>query len=99
MGVAQVVGRQLRAVLAHVGLGRRDRLRRCVGLRRQGEVRGRLGEVERALREPDAIDRLRGSGRNQQRRGSALPMSSEARITMRRAMKRGSSPPSSIVAR
>ena len=31
--------------------------------------------------------------------GSALPMSSEARMTMRRAMKRGSSPPSSITAR
>ena len=32
-------------------------------------------------------------------RGSALPMSSEARITIRRAMKRASSPPSSIAAR
>ena len=32
-------------------------------------------------------------------RGSALPMSSEARMTIRRTMKRGSSPPSSIAAR
>ena len=31
--------------------------------------------------------------------GSALPMSSLARITIRRAMKRGSSPPSIITAR
>ena len=32
-------------------------------------------------------------------RGSALPMSSEARMTIRRTMKRGSSPPSSMTAR
>jgi hypothetical protein len=32
-------------------------------------------------------------------RGSALPMSSLAKITIRRAMKRGSSPPSSMAAR
>ena len=31
--------------------------------------------------------------------GSALPTSSEARITIRRAMKRGSSPAASILAR
>ena len=58
--VAQVVGRQLRAVLADVGrCAARDRGSERVRLRRQRQVDGRLGEVERALGQADAVDGLR----------------------------------------
>ena len=71
-----------------------------VGLRRQRQVDGRLRERVARLGQPDVLDRRRPRrSPPTARRGSALPMSSEARITIRRTMKRGSSPPSSITAR
>ena len=55
-----------------------------------------LGQVELGLGQPDELD---GPGRGvatSSESGSASPMSSEARITSRRAMNRASSPASSM---
>ena len=56
----------------------------------------RLGQIELRLGQTDELDRLCRCGRDEQRLRSAIPMSSDAWITMRRAMKRGSSPASSM---
>ena len=92
--------RDRRAVLAHPLANAADRLVGGIRLRRERQVDGRLGQVERRLGQPARRARRRGRPPPPpgKRRGSALPMSSLARMTMRRAMKRGSSPPSSIPA-
>ena len=59
VGVPQVVGRRLGAVLAHLRPGRAQGLVGGVRLRRQRQVDGGLGEVERALGQTDTVDRAR----------------------------------------
>jgi hypothetical protein len=58
-----------------------------------------LGEDDPRLGHPDLGDRVQRGDRRLQAVGSAIPTSSLAAMTMRRAMKRGSSPASSIRAR
>lgn len=67
-----------------------------VGLGRLGQVDDHLGQVDPGLGQPDQLDRLGAGGGDTSAIGSASPMSSEAEITKRRAMKRGSSPASSM---
>ena len=54
-------------LLADLGAGGAERLVGGVGLRREGEVDGGLGEVERALGQADPVDRAGGGVGDQQR--------------------------------
>ena len=65
---AQPAGDGAGAVLANVALGRRQRAPGGVGLRRERQVDRRLGERVARLRQADVLDRLRGGGRERQRR-------------------------------
>ena len=62
---------------------------RGVRLRRAGQIDGRLGEVDAALRQADELDRPGRGDRHLSACGSALPTSSEAKMTIRRAMNSG----------
>ena len=55
-----------------------------------------LGQVELRLGQADELDGAGGGVGHDEAIGSAMPTSSEARITSRRAMKRASSPASSM---
>ena len=58
-----------------------------------------LGEHDPRLGHADELHRLGGGHRGGSAVGSAMPMSSLAEMTSRRAMNRGSSPASTIRAR
>src|SRR3989442_13423701 len=92
--VAQVQGdRQvpvlfdIRSRLLQPGIGR-------VVLWTASEVRRALREVQPALRQADQLDRLGNGRRYYQRHRGGVADILDARITMRRAMKRGASPAS-----
>ena len=67
VGVAQRVGRQLRAVLADVAHRLADRRGRRVRLGRERQIGRRLREVEGALGHPDPVDGRAGRGRDGER--------------------------------
>ena len=79
-----------------VGDRRADGRGDAVGFRRGGQVHHGLCEVELRLREADLLHGRRGGGGDGERAGSAIPTSSLAKITIRRAMNRASSPATSI---
>ena len=76
-----------------------DRDRGGVRLRRASEVDRSLREVQLRLGEAHVLERLSRGSRNDERVRVGVADVLEARMTMRRAMKRGSSPASSIAAR
>ena len=67
-----------------------------VGLGGVGEVDDGLGQVELRLGQPDELDGPAAASATRRDCGSAMPTSSLASMTRRRAMKRASSPASSI---
>ena len=65
-----------------------------VRFRGVGEIQGRLRQRIERLGQSDQVRDLRGGRCLAMALGSARPMSSEARMHSRRAMKSGSAPPS-----
>ena len=97
VGVPEVDGHLDRRAVAHVLAGAaRCRAADAVRLRRGGQVDDGLGQVELRLGQADVLDGVGGGVGDDERLGSATPTSSLARITSRRAMKRASSPASSM---
>ncbi len=94
--VAQMRRHLTDRAVANILAGVPDRERGPVALRCRRQVDRCLGQVQLGLRQTDVFERVRGCDRDLQRLLSARPTSSEAKITMRRAMKRASSPASSI---
>ena len=82
-----------------VGHRRTQRGGHGVRLGRGGQVHGGVRQGQLGFGHADQLHGLRRGDRGLQRVGSAMPMSSLARITSRRAMNRGSSPATSMRAR
>jgi len=91
-GVAQVQRYRQRALLFHVGLGRRRRSSPRCALGRDRQIHRRLGERELSLGHAHETKSVGRAMATRRALGSALPTSSAAKITIRRATKSGSSP-------
>ena len=95
-GVAQVQRHGEVARATDFGLRRADGLVSRIALGTGGQVGRTLGEDDPALGIADGRDRLKVLLARIRAVGLALPMSSEARMSIRRAMNLRSSPPSII---
>ena len=96
MRIAQMLRHRQRSSGTYILARSTDRHCRGIGLRSRGDIGDGLRQRELAFGQADELTACRAAAATTSACGSALPTSSDAQMTMRRAMKRGSSPASSI---